>query len=90
MVGLLLDVAPRVPDRPDTAGVPDEVAALRAENGRLREVNERLRVLLEDKDAKIADLEKRLARVERLLSRNSATPGCRRVPMICRGKHRRA
>ena len=55
--------------------MPDEVAALRAENGRLREANERLRVLLEDKDAKIADLEKRLARVERLLSRNSGNSG---------------
>ena len=55
--------------------MPDEVAALRAENGRLREANERLRMLLEDKDAKIADLEKRLARVERLLSRNSGNSG---------------
>ena len=64
-----------MPDRSDTAGAPDEVAALRAENGRLREANERLRMLLEDKDAKIADLEKRLARVERLLSRNSGNSG---------------
>src|SRR5271157_1385231 len=40
---------------------PDDVAALRAENGRLR-------VLLEGKDARIAELEERL---ERLISRNS-------------------
>jgi transposase len=64
-----------VPDTPVAAGSPDEVAALRAENGRLREVSERQRMLLEDKDAKIADLEKRLARVERLLSRNSGNSG---------------
>ena len=51
-----------MPDTPETPGVPgDEVAALRAENGRLR-------MLLEDKDAKIAELE---ARVARLVSRNS-------------------
>src|SRR5208283_2576757 len=43
---------------------PDDVAALRAENGRLR-------VLLADKDAKIAELEERIARLERLISRNS-------------------
>jgi len=43
---------------------PDDVAALRAENGRLR-------VLLEDKDARIAELEERIARLERLISRNS-------------------
>jgi transposase len=43
---------------------PDDVAALRAENGRLR-------VLLEDRDARIAELEERLARLERLISRNS-------------------
>jgi transposase len=56
----------------------DEVAALRAENGRLREANERLRMLLEDKDAQIAELkarnaelEERVARLERLISRNS-------------------
>ena len=42
----------------------DEVAALRAENGRLR-------MLLEDKDAQIAELEERVARLERLISRNS-------------------
>jgi transposase len=67
-----------VPDAPDTPGVPGDVAALRAENGRLRETNERLRMLLEDKDAVIADLkarnaelEERIARLERLISRNS-------------------
>jgi transposase len=49
----------------------DDVAALRAENGRLREANERLRMLLEDKDAQIAELEERVARLERLISRNS-------------------
>src|SRR5712691_8361771 len=43
---------------------PDDVAALRAENGRLR-------VLLEDRDARIAELEERIARLERLVSRNS-------------------
>ncbi len=43
---------------------PDDVAALRAENGRLR-------ALLEDKDARIAELEERIARLERLISRNS-------------------
>src|SRR5271166_205093 len=43
---------------------PDDVAALRAENGRLR-------VLLADKDARIAELEERIARLERLISRNS-------------------
>src|SRR5437870_10274389 len=43
---------------------PDDVAALRAENGRLR-------VLLEDRDARIAELEDRVARLERLISRNS-------------------
>ena len=43
---------------------PDDVAALRAGNGRLR-------VLLEDKDARIAELEERIARLERLISRNS-------------------
>ena len=43
---------------------PDDVAALRAENGRLR-------VLLGDKDARIAELEERIARLERLISRNS-------------------
>ena len=43
---------------------PDDVAALRAENGRLR-------VLLEDRDARIAELEERIARLERLISRNS-------------------
>ena len=37
---------------------PDDVAALRAENGRLR-------ALLEDKDARIAELEERIARLER-------------------------
>jgi len=49
----------------------DDVAALRAENGRLRDANERLRMLLEDKDAQIAELEARLERLERLVSRNS-------------------
>ena len=43
---------------------PDDVAALREENGRLR-------VLLEDRDARIAELEERIARLERLISRNS-------------------
>ena len=59
--------------------MPDEVAALRAENGRLREANERLRMLLEDKDAKIADLEERIAGLEQLISRNSGTHRCRRA-----------
>jgi transposase len=49
---------------PDAPGAPDDVAALRAENGRLR-------VLLEGKDARIAELEERVARLERLISRNS-------------------
>jgi transposase len=49
---------------------PDDVAALRAENGRLR-------VLLEDKDARIAELEERIARPERLISRN---PGNSSMP----------
>jgi transposase len=54
-----------VPDTPGTPGVPgNDVAALRAENGRLR-------ALLEDKDAQIAELEARVARLERLISRNS-------------------
>ena len=73
------DVVPGVPDTPETAGVPgDDVAALRAENGRLRAANERLRMLLDDKDAQIAELkagngelEERVARLERLISRNS-------------------
>ncbi len=56
----------------------DDVAALRAENGRLREANERLQMLLEDKDAQVAELKarnaelaERVARLERLISRNS-------------------
>jgi transposase len=60
-----------VPDTPETAGVPGDVSALRAEIGRLREANERLRMLLEDKDAQIAELKARVARLERLISRNS-------------------
>jgi len=43
---------------------PDDVAALRAENGRLR-------MLLDDKDARIAELAERITRLERLISRNS-------------------
>jgi len=60
-----------VPDTPQTAGMPGNEAALRAENARLRDTVERQRMLLEDKDAKIAELEKRIARLERLISRNS-------------------
>jgi len=67
-----------VPDTPETAGVPGDPVALRAENSRLREAVERLRLLNEDKDGVIADLrarneelEKRVARLERLISRNS-------------------
>jgi transposase len=64
---------------PDAPGVPEDAAALRAENAQLRDAVERLRVLLEDKDGVIADLrtrngelEGRVARLERLISRNSA------------------
>jgi transposase len=67
-----------VPDPPEPAGLSDDAAALRAENGRLREANERLRMLVADKDAQIAalttqnaELAERVARLERLISRNS-------------------
>jgi transposase len=67
-----------VPDTPETAGLPGDASALRAENGRLREANERLRMLVEEKDAQIAalmtqnaELAERVARLERLMSRNS-------------------
>ena len=45
-----------MPDTPETAGLPGDAPALRAENGRLREANERLRTLVEEKDAQIAAL----------------------------------
>src|SRR5271165_1305906 len=58
--------------------MPDDVAAVQAENARLRETVERQRMLLEDKDAVIADLRagnaelaERVARLERAISRNS-------------------
>jgi transposase len=67
-----------MPDTPETAGVPGDAVALRAEIGRLREANERLRILLEDKDAQVAALKaqlagqaEKIARLERLVSRNS-------------------
>jgi transposase len=60
-----------VPDTPETAGLPGDAAALRAENGRLR-------MLVGEKDAQIAaltaqnaELAERVARLERLVSRNS-------------------
>jgi len=40
-----------VADTLETSGVPDDAAALRAENARLRDTAERQRMLLEDKDA---------------------------------------